>query len=558
MARRVRIAGRPVKVIAQLLDRSGTLRSLGALGVVQKHLDAPVDDAPAEGAVVARHADADAPARAINLERLANARPGRRGFPSVAAVASSFSSGASSPTQALDAFFAGLAASDALATPLSAFVPIDDVMRARARAAAEASAARWRSGTPRSVIDGMPFSVKDQVDVKGTRTGLGTRAPFPIATSDAAVVERLEGLGAVLVGKNRMHEMGAGTTGFSLDGVSRNPWKLAHVCGGSSSGTASAVAAGMFPFALGADGGGSIRMPASLSGIVGLKPTFGRISKVGSARISPSMGHLGPMAPSVVDTVVGFAAMTGRDARDADSMKQPPLNEDALVAALSSTDLRGLRLGVDRGWIASADAAIAARFWDVAAALEQRGAKLVDAGLTPAEHERFKISHAVCIADEVATFLKEHPTTFAELSDAGRIGFLVGRALSPQVRERAKRHRVAAARRFAQLFNDVDVLITPTTAKTAAEVKPDLFPHGELDIVHLQALIRFTSHGNLVGNPSMTVPIGFLDGLPLGLLVHGKDFDEATVIRVCAVAEDVARDVVDAGVRAFSVPSQTG
>jgi Asp-tRNA(Asn)/Glu-tRNA(Gln) amidotransferase A subunit family amidase len=251
---------------------------------------------------------------------------------------------------------------------------------------------------------------------------------------------------------------------------------------------------------------------------------------------------------------VAYAAMTGRDPADADSLKQPPLDEDALVAALAATDVAGVRIGVDRAWIADADAALAARFWEIVRALEAKGAVVVDIGLAPAEHERWRICHAVCIADEVAAFLAEHPQTFPHLSAAGRIGFLVGRGLSSRVRERAKRHRVAAARRFAALFDDVDVIVTPSTGATAARIEPDLFPHGELNVAHLQALIRFTSHGNLIGNPSMTVPIGFHAGLPIGFLVHGRDFDESGVIRVCAVVEDIAHRAVPAERRAFAVP----
>jgi Asp-tRNA(Asn)/Glu-tRNA(Gln) amidotransferase A subunit family amidase len=213
---------------------------------------------------------------------------------------------------------------------------------------ARASAERWKDKKPLSVLDGVPVAVKDEVDMVPYPTTVGTKffgkAP---AKQDATAVVRLRAAGALLLGKANMHEIGINPDGLNVNfGSTRNPYNPKHDTGGSSSGSATAVAAGLCPIAVGADGGGSIRIPASLCGVVGLKPTFGRVSEYGAAPLCWSVAHLGPIAATVEDAAIGYACMAGPDAREPNSLHQPAV----ALEQWNKGDLKSVRLGVYRPW----------------------------------------------------------------------------------------------------------------------------------------------------------------------------------------------------------------
>jgi Asp-tRNA(Asn)/Glu-tRNA(Gln) amidotransferase A subunit family amidase len=219
------------------------------------------------------------------------------------------------PTQVVERLLQCIHESNTATPPLRAFshVNAQDVMEQ-----AQASTQRWNQGKPISVLDGVPVGVKDELDVRGYATWLGTKffGSGKLATQDGYCIAKLREAGAIIVGKTGMAEIGTETLNCNPNpafGTPRNPVNIYHHTGGSSGGSAAAVAAGFVPLAIGADGGGSVRIPASFCGVWGIKPTWGRISGAPSPNLDPSTGHIGPIAANLEDLAIGYAAMAGPD-----------------------------------------------------------------------------------------------------------------------------------------------------------------------------------------------------------------------------------------------------
>jgi Asp-tRNA(Asn)/Glu-tRNA(Gln) amidotransferase A subunit family amidase len=447
------------------------------------------------------------------------------------------------PIELSERFLAHLQHVDRIQPRLQAFVSVDE---ADVRAQAEASARRLRRKKPLSVLDGVPVAVKDEMNQAGHVTTGGTRflARGERATEDAAPVARLRALGAILVGKTTMHEMGAGASGLSIFvGTARNPWDLRHHTGGSSSGSAAAVASGLVPFAVGCDGGGSIRIPASFCGVVGLKPTFGRISKTGVLSLAPTLSHVGPMTNTITDCALGYAAMAGRDAADAWTLPQPPIDPAALLKEIHAP-VKGLRLGIDRSWVKLSSLAIQARFDIVIESLAARGAVIVDIDVP--ELERMRVCHLAIIAGESRAFMDDHRDALELLSHGTRFGLALGRALPGRIIDIARKQRRRLAAVWQGVFDDhrLDALLTPSTGITGPLVRDDVFDCGEVDLESLYRTIMYCPIGNLLGVPGLSVPMGFERTLPMGCLVHGRGWDEGTLLRVGMAIEEVCADVM--------------
>jgi len=405
-------------------------------------------------------------------------------------------------------------------------------------AQATASSARWARGEPLSVLDGVPVPVKDEMDQIGHPTTAGSLVMDQQrrATRDATVVARLRQAGALLVGKTNMQELGAGATGLNVPrGTPRNPWNPEHHTGGSSSGSATAVALGLAPLAVGCDGGGSIRIPASLCGLVGLKGTYGRMSNGGLVPLSPSLQHSGPITGTVADCAIGYAVMAGRDPGDVFSLPQPPVDVADLVDGLASASLAGVRLGIYRPWFDDASPGVRATCHDVLDRLRQAGAVLVD--VTVPHLELARVAHLAIVAAESRLFLEEFGARRDQLSFDVRLGFAIGRAIEPRHVQQAQRHRRALGHAWHAMLHTIDALVTPTTPVTAPPIRPDALLMGEADSALLGALMRFTSHANLIGVPGLSVPIGFSDGLPVGLQLLGKAWDEGRLLQIGAAVE---------------------
>ena len=478
------------------------------------------------------HQDAP-PVNMAGLESQLLAMPNREPLPSAADYARAYRDGTSDPEIVAERVLAAIADSDDDPRPLRAFRATnrDDLM-AQARASAE----RLRAGRPLGLLDGVPIAVKDEVDQVPYGTTVGTsflgRTP---AAEDATVVARLRAAGALLIGKTNMHEIGINPDGFNQHhGIIRNPYSLDCHAGGSSNGSAAAVAAGLCPIAIGADGGGSIRIPAALTGMVGLKATFGRVSEHGAAPLTWSMGHLGPITATVGDAAVAYAVIAGPDRRDPNSLHQPPVRLDGW----DQTDLRGVRLGIYRAWFEHAEAAIVRDCEQVTRQLVEMGATLHEIEIP--ELNEMRLAQVVTILAEMAANMTLHEEHWAELSPSTRINLTLGRATTSADYLQAQRVRTRALGHFRRAFQTVDVILTPTTAITAPIVPDNCEDDGWSDLSAVTELMRFAMPGNLTGLPAIAFPVGYDSrGLPTSMQAMARPWEEHLLLRVAFAAEQV-------------------
>ncbi len=460
------------------------------------------------------------------------------GLPSGVDFAAAYAAGRASPVDVAEAFLAAVEDSERGDPPMRFFISLDagDV-----RAQAAASAQRHREGRPLSLLDGVPVAVKDEIDQRGYVTTLGTRLPgLRRASRDCVAVGRLRAQGALLVGKANMHVLGAGPQGGNADfGTARNPWNPAHFPGGSSSGSAALVAAGLVPLAVGCDGGGSIRIPASFCGDVGLKPTFARIPKAGETPpIAHSVTHIGPIGRTVHDVALGLAAMAGALAPgeaaglvdgDVAGVAAPPPSLDGW----DWEDLAGLTVGVVEAWWADATREVARACERTLGALEARGARVVDVEVEGLDEVRDVL--VATIGAEV-----QHNAWFLDaaarrtLPPDVRIGLAVARHIGRSEYAAAQRVRAGMAASMWRLLERVDVLVSPSTVRTAPPVPRD----DVADVAQTVELMRTTALANLTGQPAISVPAGFdKDGLPIGFQAMARPWDEAVLLRVARAVE---------------------
>jgi Asp-tRNA(Asn)/Glu-tRNA(Gln) amidotransferase A subunit family amidase len=406
----------------------------------------------------------------------------------------------------------------------------EDILR-QARAATE----RIRNGRALGIFDGVPVGVKDEVDLIGYPTTAGTAfLGRQAATMDATVVARMRAAGALLIGKTNMHEIGIGVTGLNAHhGTPRNPYAMDRHTGGSSSGSAAAVAAGLCPLAIAADGGGSIRIPAALCGVVGLKPTYGRVSEHGAVPLCWSVAHLGPIGATVTDAALGYAVMAGADRNDPVSMHQPAPTLQGSTAA----DLAGVTLGVFRPWFEDADDEIVGCCEKLLGQLVECGATLREIILPDLEAAR--VAHAIAICGEMAqamsaTYARHHRQHGQDV----RVNLRIARSLTALDYIKAQRVRTRLMANFRRVFAEVDAIITPATGCLAPLV-PDLAPgSGYSDISTAMKLMRFATPANLTGLPAISFPAGFsATGLPIGMQAIGRAWEEALLLRIAKAGE---------------------
>jgi Asp-tRNA(Asn)/Glu-tRNA(Gln) amidotransferase A subunit family amidase len=338
----------------------------------------------------------------------------------------------------------------------------------------------------------------------------------------------------MLVGKTNMHEIGMGITGVNPHhGTSRNPHDPARITGGSSSGSAAAVAAGLCPIAVSADAGGSIRIPAALCGVVGLKPTFGRMSERGAATLCWSIAHLGVIGATARDVALAYLAMAGRDAADPNTLRQPP----SRLGHLDNLDLNGLKIGFVPPWFQDADP-------PVVAACQQALSRLSDAGARVQEIELpdlnlVRPAHFVTAAAEwAAAFAHQYTVNRRVFGGDVRLMLLLARSLDPADYVHAQRLRRRICSNFAAAQETVDVIATPTTAGTAPLVPLKALGTGESDLVTLDRMTRFVTASNLTGLPAISFPAGYDgQGLPIGIQMIGRPWREDVLLRLAATAE---------------------
>lgn len=461
----------------------------------------------------------------------AKSRPGFR-YPTVQDYAAAYRDGTITPEHVAANVVRAIADSQRTDPPLGAVIatrPEDVLQQGRE------SARRHRDGRALGPLDGVPVAVKDELDMVPYPTSVGTSfLGGKPATVDATVVARLRAAGALLIGKTNMHEIGIGVTGLNLrQGTPRNPYGPAHYTGGSSSGSAAAVAAGLCPMAVGADGGGSIRIPSAFCGLVGLKPTYGRVSEFGAAPLCWSVAHIGPMATTAADAALGYAVMAGADARDPNSLRQPRPE----MNGWDNLDLQGLRLGIFRPWFQHAAPEIVNHCEALLHQLQGLGAQVREVVIPDLEAAR--VAHAITISSEMAEAMKHaYPAHRKDFNPDVRLNLALAYSLGASDYVQAQRVRTRMMSHFERAFAEVDAVITPTTGVTAPGIPSDALRHGESDLGTLSEIMRFVTVANLTGLPAISFPAGYDGaGLPIGMQAIGRPFDERTLLRLALAAE---------------------
>lgn len=410
------------------------------------------------------------------------------------------------------------------------------VMREEALTQARAAEQEMLRGQYRGALHGIPVAVKDLYYTKGVRTTMGSKIFSEFTPSyDATVIARLRDAGAILVGKLNLHEFARGATNTSsLIGVCHNPWDVMRVPGGSSGGSAAAVAAGLCFGALGSDTGGSIRIPAALCGIVGVKPTYGRVSRWGVFPLSWSLDHVGPMTRSVLDAALMLQAIAGHDRHDATTRTAAvPDYAEALTG-----EIKGVRLGIPREfYFEQLDAEVGNAVRAAIQVLERAGARVEEVSL-PLSKYAAAVGRIISLTESAEIHEPYLRTRAADYSPDVRAGFLTGQLILGKHYMKAQRARALIRREMAAALQRVDALVTPTTPIAAPKINQATVNLAGEEIDVMSALSRLTRAANLSGFPAISVPCGFTqDNLPIGLQLIGRPFAEAAVLQIAHVYE---------------------
>jgi aspartyl-tRNA(Asn)/glutamyl-tRNA(Gln) amidotransferase subunit A len=452
------------------------------------------------------------------------------------------------PSAVTEAYLARISAHDA---QVKAYLTVTSDV---ALAAARAADARYARRATLGPLDGVPFAYKDVFTTRGVRTTCGSRILEAfVPPYDATPVARLTAAGAVMLGKTNLDEFAMGSStensGFF---ATRNPWDLTRVPGGSSGGSAAAVAGGLAVAALGTDTGGSVRQPAALCGIVGLKPTYGRVSRYGLIAFASSLDHVGPLTRDVTDAALVLGAVAGHDPSDSTSV--PDAVPD--YAGALRGDVRGLTLGVPSEYFAEGiEPEVDAAVREAIRVLQDRGAAVKEVSLpttdygiavyyiiAPAEassnlarYDGVKYGlRAPGAKDVIDMYSRTRAAGFgAEVKRRVMLGtYALSAGYYDAYYGKAQKVRTLVKRDFERAFAQVDVLVAPTTPGVA-------FKHGEkADPLAMYLNDVYTVGADLAGLPAVSVPCGFTrSGLPIGLQVIGRALDEATVLRTAHAYE---------------------
>lgn len=387
-------------------------------------------------------------------------------------------------------------------------------------------------GTYRGPMHGIPYGLKDIIDYAGVPTTAHSKILAEnVPTEDATVTSRLKEAGAVVLGKMSTHEFAIGGPCFDLPWPpARNPWDRTRFTGGSSTGSGAAVAAGFMPGALGSDTGGSVRSPASYCGLVGMKPTYGRVSRAGVVPLAFSLDTVGPLTRTVEDNALMLSAIAGPDPRDraSASAEVPDFTSDLRAG------VRGLRVGVVRHFYTEdmeADPAVAKGVEDAVGVLEGLGAEVSEARLHPLAiyascNRNILLSEAYSVHER---WLQERPSDYGALT---RRRLLAGAFIRAVDYVHSTRIRGQLIRDFEETMRDYDVLVT------VSAMDPPLAIEDE-DAMEYSYARQARNAFNVIASPALSMPVGFTeDGLPLSMQIVGRAFEETTVYRVAQAYED--------------------
>ncbi|MFJ4166928.1 amidase [Microbacterium sp. NPDC089698] len=438
-----------------------------------------------------------------------------------------FRQGRLSPVDAVDAALDQLERAN---PAINAFVT---VTAHRARSQAIDAAKRLRAGEDLPPLFGIPITVKDLIDTDNVRTTYGSLAYTDnVPTSNHLSWDRLERAGAIMVGKTTTPEFGLlGTTESHLTGITNNPWDIRRTSGGSSGGAAAATAAGIAPLALGSDGGGSIRVPAALCGVVGFKPSVGRIPHADNADASTTDG---PITRRVIDTALMLNATIGYDRRDRFSL--PDTGEDYVTAAMSPTPLKGLRIAAspDLG-IDGLDSGVATQYYATLDRLRRAGAVVSEVGIALPDPSEYFVSYWGPEYELLASAMtSEGQQLWPFIEDlASRARGLSALDVSMAMRQ----VRTQLYNSYMRVLADHEFLVTPTTptlAPTHEKVASSTGADGAAAQLH-----RLTESPSHAGLPALTVPVGVSEGLPTGIQIIGQPHADARVISFGAAVEQL-------------------
>lgn len=456
--------------------------------------------------------------------------------PSMTAITAAYRAGTATPSSVV---MKAISEAKRLAAMTPSMTPFCELAEEAALAEAEASTQRWREKRPLSPFDGVPWAIKEQTAVKGLARRSGTAfldaSPQP---EDATCVARMRKMGAIAIGATSMTEFGMTPNGAnSKRAMPRNPHEVDYLAGGSSTGSGVAVATGLVPVALGADGGGSIRIPSTMNGVFGIKPTWGRVSRSGDSSTG-SVSHVGPLGCSTVDLAHALEVLSGYDPNDPQTFTAPRREAGSFVAALQR-GVKGLVIGVPDSEWADASEPVQRAGRAALGALEKEGAVLVPIRLEMAKHAP-GIGYVVIACEARAGLRKEWRDNADEMGDDLQVSFSALDAFNAIEYLDVLRLRTGLRRELARAFGTIDLLALPTTMSTAAKVSDTDMRTGFLDTKVIDGLCRFAFLGNLTGLPALSAPVGTdAIGLPVGLQLVGDAWDEATIFAASAHLERI-------------------
>lgn len=417
---------------------------------------------------------------------------------------------------------------------VNAYISVDE---AKARESARQAEQEIQSGNYRGFLHGIPMALKDILYFNGEKATMGSKihADF-VADFDATVVAKLKNAGTVFTGKLNMHEYAWGATTTNPHyGATRNPWDLEKIPGGSSGGSGAAVAADMVIASLGTDTGGSVRIPASSCGIIGLKPTHGRISKYGCFPLSWTLDHIGPMTKTVYDAALLLELLAGFDPKDPTSINI----ESRKYSGELNDDIKGMVIGVEEAYFfKNVDNRVNDAVHRTLRELEKSGARIEPVRIPSLAQAEF--AELVTITTEASAIhhdnLVKQPENFGE-----DVRFLLelGELMSGVDYIQAQQIRRKLSNDFAEVFRKVDVLITPTLPFLSPGIGDQTVDINGQSLSFLDEVIRFTGPGNLTGLPALSIPCGISEGLPIGLQIMGPAFEEEKVLKAAFVIEQL-------------------
>ena len=393
-----------------------------------------------------------------------------------------------------------------------------------------------QSGNHRGPLHGIPIGLKDLYYTKGIPTTIGSKIKRDFVPDyDAAVVERFRDFGAVLMGKLQMHEFALGATSENPhDGPAHNPWNVERVTGGSSGGSGASVDSGQCMGALGSDTGGSVRIPAGACGIVGLKPTFGVVSRYGVYPLSYSLDTVGPMTRTVRDNALVMNVIAGHDPRDPSSVQRA--SED--YTRYLGEDLEGVRIGIPQDYFYDAiDKEVVDAVYAAAEVLRELGAVVAEISLPVLEHS-IPISGTILLAEAAEIHMESLKTRPDDFDPDVRARLEMG-ALTPAIDYiKAQRARTAFNLEVGETMKEFDALLAPTLPVGSPKISEPTVRVAGKEIPKLALMPSLTRPFNITGQPTISVPCGFTsDGMPIGMQLAGRNYEDAFVLKVAHAYE---------------------